>query len=369
MKPRFIGLFVAVAIAVLGTAARAASTAQAVLANESLRINTGSCSCGIGPPFKMHWSSFYTENPQMANREVAPLPQPAPYSYWSYMLFEDISTAVGTTYVELNLPLGADANANGTPDFLEVSQEVSTSSDGRYAIIWLSGYGQLTFNWSRAAGSSVGSCVVYMNDQILGQMGPFTHTFELTNYTGELNVTPGATSVAGTISLSKNDGSGQSLSGAVALTKSPTNAFNLLTLSATTLTNETESLSFSETDLTRDPVRPTVYTGTLVSGGAFGSWKISIVDTNDADADGIPNFSDNPVSTPRQPSLMLARSGANLVMRISGDVGRTHHIREAASPTSVSWSLMQSVTLTNDPQIVTLPLPTTSPRFWRVEAQ
>jgi hypothetical protein len=98
---------------------------------------------------------------------------------------------------------------------------------------------------------------------------------------------------------------------------------------------------------------------------------LSIVDTNDANANGIPDFSDEPASVtpPRRPGLSLTHAQTHLVLRVSGDVGRTHLVQEAASLNATTWSTVQSLTLTNDPQFLTLPLPAASPTFWRVKAQ
>jgi hypothetical protein len=57
------------------------------------------------------------------------------------------------------------------------------------------------------------------------------------------------------------------------------------------------------------------------------------------------------------------------VLRIGGDVGHPHLVQAAASPNATNWTTVQSLTLTNDPQNVTLPLPIASPTFWRVKAQ
>ena len=49
-------------------------------------MNPGDCSCGFGLVWTISFSSFYTENPPSANGEFAPLPQPAAYSHWSWLV-------------------------------------------------------------------------------------------------------------------------------------------------------------------------------------------------------------------------------------------------------------------------------------------
>jgi hypothetical protein len=372
MKRTFIPLWLGVALAIIPLSTRAAGTAAVRLANESVRMNPGDCSCGFGLVWTISFSSFYTENPPSANGEFAPLPQPASYSHWSWLVLEDPSMFASATYAELNLP-AADANGNGTPDFFEVGQAISTESSGTYAIIWGSGTGELILQWTRPAGSRFGTCALFMNDSILGLMGPFSHTFELIEpFAGTLTYTAGSNSVTGTISLAQNGQASGPLTGPVALLKSEADRFNLLTLAGGNWTNQTETFAFGESQLMRNPGHPSVYQGSLQKpGGAYRSWKLSIVDTNDANANGIPDFSDDPapVTPPRRPALSLSHAQTHLLLRVSGDVGRTHLVQAATSPNAVNWSTVQSLTLTNDPQFLTLPLPTTNPTFWRVRAE
>jgi hypothetical protein len=339
------------------------------LSNESVRLYPGDCSCGFGLVWTIHFSTFYTEEPIYANGEFAPLPQPAAHSHWSYLVLEDPSMFASTTYAEFNLPT-ADANANGIPDFFEVDQPVAASSSGTYATIWSPGFGQLNLQWTRGAGSRQGSCLLTMIDPILGEMGPFTHTFELVEgYAGSLTYTPGSNSVTGTISLSRI---GQDvLTGPVVLLKSETNRFNLLTFAGGNWTNQTDSFAFGEAQLTREPGQPNLYQGTLQNpGGPYRSWKFFLVDTNDANANGIPDFSDDPitVSPPRRPTLSLSNAQTHLRLSVSGEIGRTHRVEQAGTP-NTNWTTLHSFVLTNDPQTVTLPLPAASPTFWRVKAE
>ncbi len=372
MKRTLLPLWLGVALAIIPLSTHAAGPATVRLSNESVRMYPGDCSCGFGLVWTISFSSFYTENPPSANGEFAPLTQPASYTHWSWLVLEDPSMFASATYAELNLP-AADANGNGTPDFFEVGQAISTGSSGIYMVIWDPGYGQLTFQWTRSAGSRYGSCVLTMIDPILGEMGPFTHSFELVEpFAGTLTYTAGSNSVAGTISLAQNGQASGPLTGPLALQKSETDRFNLLTLAGGDLTNQTDVFTFGDCQLTRDPGHPTVYQGSLQNpGGAYRSWRLSIVDTNDVNANGIPDFSDDPaiVTPPRRPALSLSHAQTHLVLRVSGDVGRPHLVQEAASLNATTWSTVQSLTLTNDPQFLTLPLPTASPTFWRVGAQ
>jgi hypothetical protein len=100
-------------------------------------------------------------------------------------------------------------------------------------------------------------------------------------------------------------------------------------------------------------------------------WVISIDDTNDANANGIPDFSDDlaVVLPPRAPRLSIAPRATNLWLTISGDVGHTNDIQELDSLTATNWQTTLSLKLTNDPQVVSLSLPANQTKYWRVLAR
>jgi hypothetical protein len=371
MKRILTGFWLAAGFVLVPALNSLAGNAQVLLANESLQIHPGKCSCGFGLTWWMHFSTYFTENPPSANGEIAPLPQPAAFTYWTYLLLEDPSTYASPTYAELNLPLDTDVNGNGIPDFLEVSQAVAAGSEGTYVVVWGSGYGQLILGWTRAAGSRWGMLVLRMVDPILGEMGPFTHAFELTGYSGALSYSVVSNGVAGTLALSGDGDAATTLAGTVSLTRVATNRFNLLTMASGQWTNQTDVFEFGDCELKRDAANPTVYHGTLENpGGTYHRWSFSLVDTNDANRNGIPDLSDDlAVAPPRRPLLSLSRSASELRLQVAGDIGHAHLIQQASSPNPTTWTTVQTLTLTNDPQVITLSLPGDSPAFWRVLAQ
>ena len=129
---------------------------------------------------------------------------------------------------------------------------------------------------------------------------------------------------------------------------------------------------------TRDPGWPTNYAGVVYFADGdpstvapdYQSWTLSIDDTNDANANGIPDFSDDPALAlpPRAPRLSLTPGATNLWLTISGDTGHTNDIQELDSLMTTNWHTKLSLTLTNDPQTVSLSLPTNQTKFWRVLA-
>lgn len=327
-------------------------------------------------------SAFYSLDLTMLasgiNGELAPN-FGATYSHFSYLdltdqLFGDhIPGAMG-----LNVPAGGDANDNGWSDFFEVVQPVSVNSSGAYNIPGLSS-GTVQTSWSRAAGSPFGLCVLVFKESGLYTWETFRSTFEVIEYAGPLAYTPAANTVTGAVNLVKTGDLASTFQGPAVFVKSPTNLFNQLELQPGAWTNAAvQTLTFMQDTYVRDLTHPTNYYGYFdfddgepnTADPDYYTWVLSIDDPNDTDHDGIPDFSDTPAAAlPRRPSLTLSRGTTNLLLTIRGDTNHMHRVQEITNVLSTNWQIVVSVTLTNDPQTVSLPLPASSPRFWRVRAE
>jgi hypothetical protein len=284
--------------------------------------------------------------------------------------------------IYVDLPPFVDANNDGYNDFFEVSQAVGpTTTSGSYATSYAF-YGSVTATWSRAAGSPEGTCILTLNDVNFGGLGNFTCPFELLEYTGPLTYTPGSNTVDASISLTQTGDGSNTLQGPIDFDKSSTDRFDTLTNEPGVWTNEaSQALSFDAEVFTRNaPDWPTNYGGYIhfangdpsTSQPAYQWWVLSIDDPNDSNGNGIPDFSDDPASVlppPRAPSLALALGPTNLLLTISGDVRHTNQIQETGSLAPPYWQTTLSFLLTNDPQVVSLPLPAGTSNFWRVVAQ
>ena len=282
----------------------------------------------------------------------------------------------------LDVPDTGDANLNGFSDFFEVSQPGSATSSGTFNIPGFTS-GTVQASWGRAAGSHWGSCVLTFKPSGLYTWEVFSHMFELIEYAGPLSFAPGSSTVNGSVNLTQTDNAGYQMQGPVQFVKKATNRFNALTLQPGNWTNESlQTLAFSNDLYSRDSAWPTNYYGYVdfydpanpAAYYPYGTWILSIDDLNDANHNGVPDFSDDPqVAPPRSPSLTLRRDTTNLWLTISGDVGRVHQIQESlslpSSRTATNWQTVLSVTLTNSSQVVSLPLPSTKARFWQVRAQ
>jgi hypothetical protein len=296
------------------------------------------------------------------------------YTHSTFLELAD--NALGRTLVGmmvLNVPLGRDVNRNGINDFFEVSQAVEQqNSSGKFELQVL-GAGLLTATWNRSAGSREGTCVLELKMNAL-QTLVFAHGFELLQFTGQLEYTPGETNVLGNLKLQQDGNRNNLIHGPMRFVKSPSAPFDQLVLEAGTWTNTMlQELHYAAETYRRD--LSTNYHGYLTfedgdpatAEADYQFWNLSIDDPNDQDEDGVPDFSDEPRQLmERRPTLTLALASSQLAFTISGDVGRAYHIQQSTAAAAMDWVTCRTVTLTNDPQTVHLPLPAGLQAFYRV---
>jgi hypothetical protein len=299
--------------------------------------------------------------------------------YISTFLLDDSnytgSTVNGTIY--LNLPPVIDANGDGYNDFFESALGISGTSAGTYSTVL--GNGTVNASWSRAIGSTDGTCTLHLIDNLFGDLGFFTHHFELIEYSGPLVYLPNTNSVSGTVNLVKTGDSTSQMGGPIQFLKVITNRFNQLILQPGAWTNSAaQTLSYTNNLFERIAPWTTNYYGLVQFADGdpntaepdYLIWGLSIDDPNDANHNGIPDFSDDPqvVTPPHPPSLALTLTSTNVLISISGDVGHMHDIQQTLALPSTNWQTVASITLTNSPAAVPINLPPAQAAFWRVLA-
>jgi hypothetical protein len=362
----FLSLLAA-SVALTPHMAAAAQSAHARMFCQSVRFHEGADNTGF-------YYLNLTTLPFGVNGEVAPLF--GDYSHWSWLEFyDDLFDELFFGTINLDTPAFADVNDDGYDDFFDVSRGVSANSTGVFMFDDEGVLRSAFATWNRAPGSAIGTCTL-----TLSGWGTFSHTFRIIQYNGTLAYTPGTTSVSGSVNLTNVAEPARFFTGPVVFDKSPSNPTNELTLQSGTWTNEVgQSLPYFDNIFLRETPWTTNYFGyfDFVDGvlntvaDDYTVWILSIDDTNDADSDGIPDFSDTPfVSPPRQPSLSITRSGNNLLLNISGDTNRLHEVQRSTNLLiGVGWVPQTSFTLTNNPQSVLLQIPNSDAAFWRVRAQ
>lgn len=286
-------------------------------------------------------------------------------------VYDDLYDMVWAGSLNLNLPDVQDLNNNRYPDFFEVSQGINANSVSSYFSLSSWGSGTVEASWTRAAGSSTGTCTIVLQNWRV----PFLVPFEILEYTGPVSYTSAATKVSGSVNLARNGNPSDFYRGPFEMVKAPGDP-NSLTIQPSFWTNATETLSLTNHLFTREASWPTNYAGLIHfdrdgDPWTFQTWRywvLSISDPNDTDGDGIPNFADDPVTVlPRAPRISLDRGPSGLQLTVRGDVGFTHEVLESSDPAG-QWTMVTSVPLTSDPQVVTLPAPAGT-RFYRVRAR
>jgi hypothetical protein len=71
---------------------------------------------------------------------------------------------------------------------------------------------------------------------------------------------------------------------------------------------------------------------------------------------------------PDSPALSLSLKGTQGTLRIAGETGRTYQVQEADALNG-AWSVQATVPMTQPVELVTLPAPVGTNRFWRVKTQ
>jgi hypothetical protein len=348
---------------------RAAETANARIWCFSLRFQQGTDDLGLD-------TLDLTTISSGVNGELAPY---RGVMYVSTFLLDD-STSLGLAIngtMYLNLPPVADANGNGFNDFFESALGISGTSAGTYTTFL--GNGTVNATWSRTVGSKDGTCKLHLVDNMFGDLGFFTHQFELIEYSGPLVYSPGTNTVSGNVNLVKTGDSTSQLSGPIQFIKVLTNRFNQLTLQPGSWTNSfAQTLTYTNNSFLREPPWTTNYYGLVQFADGdpntgepdYLIWGLSIDDPNDANHNGIPDFSDDPqvAPPPRAPSLGLILTSTNVLISINGDIGHVHDIQQTLALPSTNWQTVASITLTNSPVAVPINLPPTQAAFWRVVA-
>jgi hypothetical protein len=349
--------------------ASAAETAHVRLFCSSVRFSEGTTGPG-GDTLDLTSDVNLNE----INGEVGPAFDPPVYFKLTDPSFPD--PIAGS--INFDTPDFVDNNGNGFDDFYEVSQAV-TSTQTQGAFDTGGANGTVMATWSRAAGSATGTCVLQLAAQGIGNLLPFTHSFQVQEYTGTLSYTAASNGITGALALTQTQAQSNKLAGLVSFVRIATNKFNQLQLQAGTLTNAAgQTLTFSAAEIDRDTNEKTNYYGSIEFADGdpttltpdFLFWEISIDDTNDANGNGIPDLSDDPSAQPppQGPGLTLTRSSGQLLLTVDGAKGQTYSLEETPSLLPATWQKASSITLTNSIQGVTLPVPSGQTAFWRLRS-
>ena len=329
----------------------------------------------VSQTFGLQSLSFTTLSPNATpNGELRPLFTPGAPSHGSYFLLKDPNLGTIQGPIEFDVPPVPDTTGDGFSDFFKTTQSVpSTTTSGAYQSDDGLFSGKVSAVWNRPAGSAAGTCMVTMTDDTFGRLQPYNMPFALIEYQGSMNYTVAATNVDATITLAQLPDQVNSLSGALEFFRSPTNSTDQIFLQPGVWTNnQGQSLVYTNALIHRDLVVSTNYFGTMFFFDGNPStpdpdyfyWEISIKDPNDTNANGIPDLTDAVSQTLVAPVLSLASTTAGLTLMLNAPLGQKVTIQSAARLPATAWATGITVTLTNNPQAISLPLPVAN-QFWR----
>ncbi|MBI2947745.1 MAG: hypothetical protein HYY23_08860 [Verrucomicrobia bacterium] len=351
------------------SAAWAATVAQIQLHCLAIRFQAATNSSAPGSSFMLTTDSTGAD----LNGELAPLPSGGLRTHGSFfVLLRANQRSDGIFY--LDVPNASDANTNGIPDFFEVDlpvTEIATSGSFESA----DADGKVAAVWQREAKSREGTCRVTLTGLLDGLNLTFAHKFQILEYSGALpyrNI-EGETNVTASVTLTQK-GTNLTLSGNMVFEK--TGAARLGLQSGLWKDAKTQTIAYHAID--ELPRQGNEYRAPLslqdgdvaTRGEDYVSWLLRIVDPNDTNGNGVPDLSDEGGKRV-PPTISLSRSGTNLLLSISGEIGKLHEVETTPALGQVNWSLVTNVTVTSDPQIVSLRVPTNPRRtaFWRVHAR
>lgn len=281
----------------------------------------------------------------------------------------------------IGMPPFTDANRNGLDDFYDVSQNVDPVTTTGIIEDTAGGVGEVTAVWQRDANSATGLCQIRIRCSLLRLDVTFPTSFELLAYSGTLKYTPGNPNITGWLTLTSKGNSSDGISGPVQFTKSGTDLLSGAGGSWTNSAGQTLKYDWklpSNSEASLLERFGANYFGLLsFEDGNFKTpwpdnlvWALIITDSNDANHDGIPDFSDLaiPSQPPRQPALALRQVNRQLLFSVSGEVGSTLVFEQKSELLQPNWANGFSLVLTNDPQIFLQPFPADPARFWRVRS-
>lgn len=306
------------------------------------------------------------------NNELAMVNDPSLPDHGCLYRFYDPSfpdPLVGEFY--LNTPPFSDQNQDGFSDFFEPSQGVTNETTSGVIYDFTGSEGQVTALWNRPANARVGTCRITLNTAWAANLS-FTHRFELLEFAGSLAYTIAGTNANGFLQLAETDNNTNTIAGAVSLVRTNT---DFVFLSAGAWSNALEQ-SFSylaDSGIGRQDTNYLEFVQFADSNPSDGGndylyWVMLIGDANDANGNGIPDLSD-PVVARRQPVLALSLAGDQLRLSVSGDLAVAYDLQQVGALTQTNWTIFRSLSLTQDPQVVTIPLPAAGAGYWRLRGQ
>jgi hypothetical protein len=291
-----------VAICLLSCAEVFANSASWTGQCYSIALSTGVTASGIAgfttwdgttntPHFCTNGSYF------VLSGELKPIP-PGSRTYLTDYIFSTDGTYAGVIeYGSASVILtNIDSDTNGFPDVIQLNKLGNSPITGTATSDWnYYGYKMiytLSGTLTRAAGSSTGTYSLTLTSSLV--TNTMAGSIYLSHCSGMVTYTPGSSNVTMAAMVVQADGSTYNVAGT---TSYIINSTNQITVAACTLSNASQSYSLNSFVLQRGG---TSYRGNVneVDGNLktswpdYTNWWVEVVDTNDANGNGIPDLSD-----------------------------------------------------------------------------
>ena len=327
--------------------------AQALPKTASMTGNTASLSVGPGSAFSPQYGDINLWLTSFDGSSRFPLAQNiggAPYFGRELQYYPGVNPPFQADYVlissvgafeygtlGLNLQVG-DGNQDGIPDLLQPEFSGTGGFNGQTApdAPSLAGYTVGGF-FTRDANRADGTYSINLNGTAAGRL-TFTGQFRLVTWKGTLSYQRGPETNNASLDLTQTQGDGSTVRYTGATTFTVPN-INQLVLAGCTLTNIIgQSIQSGPMLMTRNGNR---YVGGLAfnDGSPITSWQdyanvyFSLLDTNDANGDGVPDLTspyDPPPVILTQPASLNAPIGSTVTLGI---------VYQTATASSVQWLL------------------------------
>ena len=291
-------------------------------------------------------------------------------------------------YLYLDVPGLGDVNFNGLTDYSEVALGLTNEpSSGVLSYLDASGFsinGTLDAIWNRTAGQTTGSVSIHVSLPTLKTDLTFVHEFEIFQYQGILSYSVQAAGIPSTVSLLRMGlppGVSNQITGPILLIRS-----NEVELGYTTSVGHRQSngssvnlhlasSAFLDNPITRTPLHGS-YEGLLgflngfpeIASGGQGQyilWWLDLMDSNDANQNGIPDLSDPPFVPPVVPQLNTHLANGQLALTIQASPGQSVVLLQSPSLSKPSWTTNQVITLSGSTAVINLPGPEGTTRFFQ----
>ncbi len=350
----------------------ATNTAQLSFHCQSVRLSPASVT-----QLGLTYSVAFTTVDGEPNGELGIDEDPSAPTFLSTVLLLEHPVLQDTIFAKLflDVPEIGDADLNRVSDFYQVDRPVNGArtlggfEDPFFGLV------TVRATWTRAEGSTTGTCVMEMEGDIIA--ATFEVSFEIFQYAGPVTYTP-ATNVVAQVNLQRQGAPG-SLTGTWHL--SPVRPGEL-TFPGEHWRDEAGNvlalIPANDIDAYLTHVIRQFYNGLAGTyDGMPGTpateeyivWEFNLTDLNDGDGDLFPDLSDPPTDGgvgSATPVLSVTVEEGFLRLRIAARAGQEVIIERKATLAEAEWSEVEVITLAAEVEVKALPLSGDDTDFYRV---